>query len=403
MSRSQKNKRRKVYRQMMATRMGFTRQTFEIDYFTSITIERGQQWIGVQWRTGMHTLQPVEQLREDLNPSTFRKMMSMATRDNATPEQSVVLATTREKWLKSQPGAVTRAQARLAPASTSTLPPITDNDCKDVEPPLLQRCTRCARVSPGEHVSPFVCWHCSDANAAPVDLVQRHGTPRPHDVVVWCGAGEPEFIDLVRVTVDSTGQCAPLVTSAGHDKKVDIVIVSYHEDNKTLSEHIALVNAAIASRSPSIVLVLSCWRSPAVQTEALQRLAVQHPATTFVTFRVPNVSPPDCLNASLGFLISTIVFPKAQHFIFLSQLCASRGDCALFASCGPPVAHLCGPLVPVLHTVAQTFKCVGCTKRFAGRSRAWRRDLPDLLRYGCQSTMRLAECISLVVLLDTGV
>ncbi len=250
MSRSQKNKRRKVYRQMMATRMGFTRQTFEIDYFTSITIERGQQWIGVQWRTGMHTLQPVEQLREDLNPSTFRKMMSMATRDNATPEQSVVLATTREKWLKSQPGAVTRAQARLAPASTSTLPPITDNDCKDVEPPLLQRCTRCARVSPGEHVSPFVCWHCSDANAAPVDLVQRHGTPRPHDVVVWCGAGEPEFIDLVRVTVDSTGQCAPLVTSAGHDKKVDIVIVSYHEDNKTLSEHIALVNAAIAYTLP---------------------------------------------------------------------------------------------------------------------------------------------------------
>ncbi len=291
MSRSQKNKRRKVYRQMMATRMGFTRQTFEIDYFTSITIERGQQWIGVQWRTGMHTLQPVEQLREDLNSSTFRKMMSMATRDNATPEQSVVLATTREKWLKSQPGAVTRAQARLAPASTSTLPPITDNDCKDVEPPLLQRCTRCARVSPGEHVSPFVCWHCSDANAAPVDLVQRRGTPRPHDVVVWCGAGEPEFIDLVRVTVDSTGQCAPLVTSAGHDKKVDIVIVSYHEDNKTLSEHIDLVNAAIATRSPSIVLVLSCWRSPAVQTEALQRLAIQHPTTTFVTFprtqRVP--------------------------------------------------------------------------------------------------------------------
>ena len=297
----------------------------------------------VRWADDSHSLEPTERLREDMDNRVYQQLRSMAYKDDDTPEVINAKFLRQEAYVRNLPNAdavnarrsarnhassralaaaiARSATASVSVASTATAAAAVASSAPTLEKveelPVLLRCSRCARVSPGNPQPCFICWHCVVDCAGLSDKVQQHGRPRAALVRVAISTGDA----VMRREVEADSDV--VLDADDVHSAVDIVVVEHHSAGMSSQQHIDRVAGAINGRTglPALVLVLSCWTDAAGQTAALQQLALLFPSVIFVTFRDPLLVKIECFRVAYPFLRDTVVFTEAAHLVFLASLC----------------------------------------------------------------------------------
>ena len=227
-------------------------------------------------------------------------------------------------------------------------------------------CCRCAHAAPGYDETPFFCAHCNETST-PCPLVQMYGAPRRDRVRVAIDSWEPDFHKHVAKRWEEVNE------------DVDVVVANFHSDTLTEDDNVSIINRAIRNMSPTFVLVLSCYRPP--QCRALQRLALQHPSTIFVTSRATAVQRFDDFDKVALALEHSILFVNAPPLIFLAGVCTSHPDLVLFHSCGRDALRSTGPLRAASPQPVKAV-CTYCHKLLNSRH-AWCSDMPHVQLVRC--------------------
>ena len=337
-------------------------------YFLYVGTYDGETWVVVLWTDRSRTFQPLSILQRDVSDGKLlRKLIDMAWCDDDTAAQKGKKhGLMRKHWSTlgnaDEQQKVRRRSQRLH-ASSRAIDLAASRDFSPVPPlvaslvgnrPLLHpeplppavpaperndlvccRCSNCGYCSPGRvdadgngtgDGAVFVCCECVDNSAAPTTKVLQHGAPREKPVRVAIDADtDHDMEDLVSSLVDE-------VCWEQDDGEVDIVLLDYHAEGRSCSEHIEYIDKRIGCRNPMFVLVLSCWTDPSAQTLALQTLAIRHPRSYFLTFREPHNRRFDCFADCIAALSDSVAFIRAPALVFLSQLCVRRSEVVLFAA-----------------------------------------------------------------------
>jgi hypothetical protein len=237
----------------------------------------------------------------------------------------------------------------------------------------------------------FLCGSCQLLSSPPGEswsFCPSHGGPTPvlANKVLWHGAPRRDPVKVKVVSTDAAfvDHCAARVEVG--EGAVDIVVFSFHSSNHP--DPFDHIHAGIGAHSPAFVLVLTCWATE--QTEALRRLVLQHPLTTFVAFRDPQLRRFERFDTALPFLANSVLHPRSQPLVFLAQLSSLLPDTLVFAHCGAERAHLCGPL-QVAESGGLIPQCVGCGGEYT--SKRQRKSVRGVRRRLCRSTPSCADLL----------
>lgn len=236
----------------------------------------------------------------------------------------------------------------------------------------------------------FVCYHCERSASA--------GQPYRADKINEYGAVRPQPVrSQVHSTMSifDTSRLEEIVDSSEAD--VDLLVVNYHSLGMMANDHVEHISHVIGSRSPALVLVLTCWTNPEEQTSAMRTLALKFHHTLFLTYRDPELSARQRLDRAIPFLHDTILFPHAPPFTFLARLCESEGNLVMFAACGSRAPTSAGPLRAVQeHLSTPGSVCSSCQAQYSARER-WRAQLSTRVQLPRRRCRREEHCADMLL------